>query len=679
MKRPHFIWHILICLILISQNTLHSQNELKAKFDSLQSVIDRTIAQDSIKELLSRQLELAKDLDDLPLQASLEMQIGNYSNYEGFEKETHNLNALAIYKSLKDTSGIIDAYYALSNAKQNQNDYDSTRVYANKLIELAESISDTKSIIKGRLMLSSLYNHLSLYAKSLEELNKSRILAEKIEGDETLLLDILNKESFTYYSLGEYDKSAIRIKQIIELFKEENNARRLNLWLNNLASVYSLCNNCVSYRERKDILRESIEYSEVANFTYGKAFAYKHLADVYRDEGIQDSAIHYLNRIEKLLPEINKKDFTALVSVSQGAYWGKEGDNDKAIAYFKKAYDIWEEIGSKKDQLDMAWNLGNRHADRGEFRTAFNYLKTYISLKDTLYNADNIRKINELELSYDFRQKQITDSLKNEERLKVLEVGYQYEAAIQRRSLFILIIVVVAILIIAILIFNNYKKQKYLAEKLKIKSAQVESELNQKQLLLTEIHHRVKNNFQILSSLLELQAKGTNDPTTRHLITEGKSRVKSMALIHGQLYNSDSLKMKLADYLEKLVLEIQKSFEKPNSKVKINIGKDFEVDIDNMVPLGLIANELITNSFKYAAQESLQLDISLDKSEDYLVLKFNDNGPGLPPTFSLENSKSTGLWLVSRLALQLHGRYEYSMNKGAEFRIYFTQSNFIQS
>lgn len=677
MKIKHSIRIILSCCLfwawVISVN---AQTNVQAKIDSIQSLIDQTKTQDSLYRLLSEQYEWVKKTGDLQMQAEWEMRLGNATDYEGFDKERHTLKALNIYRQLQDTSGIIKALYELAAAKQYQNDYDSTRVYAEDLINLAEDVSDTTSIIKGRLMLSSLYNHMSLYAQSLEELNKSRILAEGITHDESVLIEILNKESFTYYSLEEYDKSAEKINRIIEIFRKQgNNPRRLNLWLNNLASVYSLCGDCVSHERRKKILRESIAYSEEAGFTYGKGFAYKHLADVYREENKLDSSIYYLNQIEVLLPEINKKDFTALVSIAQGSVYNRQKNKDKAIQYFTKAYNIWEQIGKQKEQMEMADNLSRLHEDKGNFKNAYQYLRTFTILKDSLYNADNVRKIKELELTYDFRQKQMADSLKNEEKLNLLK----YEASMERRSTIIFIILTLAILVIAILIYSNYKKQKRLAGLLKVKSDQVESELSQKELLLTEIHHRVKNNFQILSSLLELQAKGTSDPTTRSLITEGKSRVKSMALIHNQLYNTDSLKISLLSYIKNLVAEIQKSFEGETSEVNLNIDPDYEVDVDNMVPLGLIANELITNSYKYAQQRPILLTITLKHDGEYHILEFKDNGPGLPEGFDLAKAKSTGIWLVSRLAMQLHGRHEYEYQNGAVFSIYFRQSQFVEA
>lgn len=655
---------------------LNAQQTPQEHIDSLQHIIDKTQAQDSLADLLTQQLTFAQQTNDLKRQARIELAIGAASGYDGQEMESHYNKALTLYTKANDTTGIINATYELAQANQLQNEYDSAIYYANEVIDWAKIAADTASIIRGRLMLSSVYNHQSRYTESLEELSKSRELAQKIEGDVSTTLDIYNKESFIYYSLQQYDKSADKIEKIIEALKESGSPRRLNVWSNNLASVYSLC-NCVSFERRKEILKQSIEYGQSANFLYGLAYAYKHLSDVYREEGKSDSTKYYLEEIEVLLPSINKRDFTGLVSVAQGFYWEKEGNKRNAIKYYGKAHDIWAELGSKREQMDMAWNLGHLYESTGNFKAANKYLYTYVSLRDSLYNVDNVRKIKELEMNYEFRQQQVTDSLKNLEQVNLLA----YEAAAQKKKKNLLIVGVLLVLVVIVIVYNSLLKQRKLSGLLEEKSAQVENELEQKELLLTEIHHRVKNNFQILSSLLELQAKGSKDEATKELISEGKSRVRSMALIHSQLYQKDSLAVKLNEYLGNLVAEIQQSFKDKESKIELNVNEAATVDVDSMVPLGLIANELVMNAFKYAGSEGkpLRLSISLQNQNDHQVLTFRDNGPGLPADYDLATSKSTGLWLVSRLALQLHGHYEYTFDNGASFSVFFKQSEFLNA
>ncbi|KYG81401.1 two-component sensor histidine kinase [Roseivirga ehrenbergii] len=673
----YFIRHItIITIFILIPLGLLAQDRPKAKIDSLEQVIAQTKSEDSLSQLFTAQIELAKEMEDFAKLAEIELKLAKVSSYDGIEMQRHAQNALNYFRAQQDTTNIIDATYQLAYSKQLQNDYDSTLLFAKEVVHLAEKSQNTVSLISGRLMLSSVHNHLGQYPESLQELNKSKILAENTPDNKSVITDILNRESFIYYSLGEYDESADRISQIIEILKPEGDARRLNIWSNNLASVYSLC-NCVSFDKRKAVIKESINYAKQANFTYGKAFAYKHLADTYRDASQYDSTKYYLEQIEVLLPEINKPDFTGLVSVAQGSYWSYVGNDPRAIPYFIKGYNIWKSLGKKKDQMDIAWILNDLYQKQKDYANAHKYLNTYVALKDSLFSEEKIREVKELELAYDFRQKQMTDSLKNAERLLMSE----YETTLQKRSKRMILFVGVAILIVAIIIYYGFIKQKKLSQLLQVKSDQVESELHQKELLLTEIHHRVKNNFQILSSLLELQAKGVDDQATKDLISEGKSRVRSMALIHNQLYDNDSLTIQLAGYLQNLISEIQKSFEGQASEIEMDVDPNYTLDIDNMVPLGLIANELVTNAFKYATKggNQLKLEVSLYEKDGQSVFVFKDNGPGLPSSFDVKTAKSTGIWLISRLALQLHGHYEYEYDNGAVFKIYFTQSEFVNA
>lgn len=670
----------IIGVLILIPFKLFSQEGLKEKLDSLEQVISQTKSEDRLVQLFSAQIELAEQMKDLLKVAEVELKLAKVSSFDGVEMQKHAYKAFKAYTMEGDTANMIEAAYTVAYGKQLQSDYDSTRHYAQRVVNLAESARDTVSIIRGRLLISSVYNHMSLYPQSLQELNKSKVLAESINGNKAVMVDIFNRESFIYYSLREYDKSGDRILKIIELIREDNDDRRMNIWLNNLASVYSLC-NCVSFERRKEVLKESIEYAEKINFTYGKAFAYKHMADTYRDAGQFDSTRYYLDKIEILLPEINKPDFTGLVNVAQGSYWNYVKNETRAIPYFKKAYNIWKELGKQKDQMEIALLLNNIYQERSDYANAYKYLREYTALRDSLYSEEKIREVKELELSYDFRQKQITDSLKNEDKLNILSLSYEYEAALQKRSKLIIILVSIGILVIACIIYYGLVKQKKLAELLKVKSDQVENELHQKELLLTEIHHRVKNNFQILSSLLELQAKGVDDQATKDLISEGKSRVKSMALIHSQLYENEGLTIHLAEYLQNLINEIQKSFEGQTSEIEMNVDPKYTLDIDNMVPLGLIANELVTNAFKYASSPGnpLTLQVGLSEENGKNVLIFKDNGPGLPSDFDVKTAKSTGIWLISRLALQLHGHYEYEYNNGAIFKIHFSQREFVNT
>jgi len=228
------------------------------------------------------------------------------------------------------------------------------------------------------------------------------------------------------------------------------------------------------------------------------------------------------------------------------------------------------------------------------------------------------------------------------------------------------------------------KRIKNLAEGNKLIEYQkkiIEQSLVEKETLLKEIHHRVKNNLQLISGILELQAVKFDDKNVRTMMEEGQSRVRSMALIHQQLYQSDDLgKIDFWEYLNKLTNDIAIAFNNPEKEIEFKIKeKQFNLDINTAVPLGLIVNELITNAYKHAfkgrKKGCITIDLTSAKNEE-LKLWVIDDGIGLPKDFNSHNKSSLGLRLVQGLTRQIDGEYYYESNDGTQFEIQFKNTVF---
>lgn len=205
--------------------------------------------------------------------------------------------------------------------------------------------------------------------------------------------------------------------------------------------------------------------------------------------------------------------------------------------------------------------------------------------------------------------------------------------------------------------------------------------LEEKELLLREIHHRVKNNLQVVSSLLNLQSSYIKDPQIVSTLKDSQGRVMSMSMIHEKLYRSENLSdIDVRGYIEGLVRSIMFSYQKPEQRVDVRFDvDDVKLNIDTIMPLGLIINELVTNAFKYAFPNGDgELLVSLKRRGDRLVLRVADNGVGLPPDFSLDNLRSLGMLLVRNLTDQLDGTLEYTSGSGTEFLIEFSEIRYAE-
>jgi PAS domain S-box-containing protein len=217
--------------------------------------------------------------------------------------------------------------------------------------------------------------------------------------------------------------------------------------------------------------------------------------------------------------------------------------------------------------------------------------------------------------------------------------------------------------------------QAEIAERKRVEQ-QMLSSLQEKEVLLKEIHHRVKNNLQIISSLLSLQSEkiGNRDPA--RTFRESQDRIRSMALIHEKLYQArDISHVDFAEYVRSLTAYLFRSYVTgPGIQLAMDID-DISLDIDKAIPCGLIINELVSNSLKYAfpAGRRGEVRITLSKGGKGYVLVVADNGIGLPPGLDFRNTPSLGLQLVNTLVSQLEGAVELAPDAGTAFRITFRE------
>ena len=219
-----------------------------------------------------------------------------------------------------------------------------------------------------------------------------------------------------------------------------------------------------------------------------------------------------------------------------------------------------------------------------------------------------------------------------------------------------------------IVVQNDITDNKFAEEK-------ISQSLAEKEVLLKEVHHRVKNNMAVISSLLSLQSGYIDDEKSLSLFKESQSRIRSMALVHEKLYKSeDFAHIDVRDYIQTLAQSIKNTFAGEtdvNSKIDV---QDIELDIDVLIPCGLIINEITTNSFKHAfeGQDNPEINISLKETDaDNVVLTISDNGKGFPEGFDISKSTGLGLKLVKILVNQITGTMDVQSSNDVTYTITF--------
>jgi len=220
------------------------------------------------------------------------------------------------------------------------------------------------------------------------------------------------------------------------------------------------------------------------------------------------------------------------------------------------------------------------------------------------------------------------------------------------------------------------RAQREITERMRAEE-QIKVSLEEKEVLLKEIHHRVKNNLQVISSLLNLQSRCVEDQSVLELFQESQNRIRSMALIHEKLYRSqDLVRIDFAEYIRNLATHLVRSYRANLGPVNLKVdANDVSLSVDAAVPCGLIINELVSNSLKYAFIDGREGEIRIELRSDrdhQLTLIVGDNGVGFPKDLDFRHTESLGMQLVNTLTNQLGGTVELHSDGGTEFKITFT-------
>ena len=365
------------------------------------------------------------------------------------------------------------------------------------------------------------------------------------------------------------------------------------------------------------------------------------------------------------------KIYNQITLTSTSFYVENAPDNipQAAIDYAEHAYLLIDSFGINEVKVDVYDALCLAYANIGDSKKAYQIFQEYGAFNDSTAYAAQDEIIAETEAQFQNEKKQIEIDHLNQEKKR------------DARLLYTAVIGISVLLLLGVIILYFYRQKqranKTLGEQNDLISDQKETlgkQNQEKELLLKEIHHRVKNNLQIVSSLLDLQRKKLDNSEGSAIFEEGKGRIRSMALIHQKLYqNENMVGINFKEYVQELSTEILASLTNNFPKIDININHAITFDIDTAIPLGLMLNELLTNACKYVYNHTPNglLSIQLEQEDDNYILQIKDNGQGLPHDFNFQKTRSLGLRLVRRLSKQLLGKSVYSYDNGACFTITF--------
>ena len=520
---------------------------------------------------------------------------------------------LKIAQKLNDKTRTARALYLLGCEEQVFERYALAINYLQQSYQLYDELKLYKKLIKCSNKIAQVLDSQQDYKSAFEYFKKTLTLSLKHDFPEYAAYSYISMANYQNGRLGDYKNALENYKKGIALCKK---LKLDDAYYDGLLNLSGLYKNSGNYDKSLENLQEPINYYHKNN-TYG---------------GYAEAMA--LEKKGEILYE--KKDYAQAQQIT-----------------LKSLQLVDNQPQSLELRVEVTDLLRKIYDAQNNIPAAYQTQKQWRVLYDTLTNQNARKTVATLQTQFETVQKET----------QIKELDEQNHA--QQTQL---IWAISGLTVLLISLIGGF----YLYRKLNQNKLKVEEQSQQLTTLMKELHHRVKNNLAIVSSLLSMQSNRLEDKNAAKAVREGQMRVQAMSLIHQRLYKTDDVStVNIKDYFTELAESLMQAYGYSSDDFELNIEvENPALDVDLAIPLGLIVNELITNSFKYAYEgiERPSLHISL-KNDKNITLKIQDNGIGIDEKLVSQKSNSFGQKLIKGLSKQLKGTYKFENNRGTYFEL----------
>ncbi len=588
-------------------------------------------------------------------------------SYTDPEKATeYALKGLELLKD-KNSKDVRSFYFILGKLCNGQSEYKQALFYYNKTIEIAKGLDYDLGIARTYQNMGLVHLRMGEYNKALDFYLKTAEIYKK-EKENKLLVGIINNIGSLYSCRLKDDKNGLLYyNKALKLSHEIDDSQYITTVLINMGEMYMRQND---FEKARKTIQESIDIAEKRDDYNSLMVGLNNLSAISIQENKLEKALAYTKESLKLRKIIGQTYENATEYLRLAEIYEKIGDTKVVISYYDKALAIATKSKVLPQLSKVYESLHDYYSRQKKYKKGYEYLLKFNKVKDSLSNEKKHEQLKEIQAKFDIESKEKeVQLLTNENKIKTLENKNQQTIQI------VLLIGLIGLTIVASTLFYSYKNKQKTNRILEEKNKKISQTLKDREILLKEVHHRVKNNLQIVSSLLRLQHKFGDHKSSVEIIQEIQNKIQAMAIIHERLYMSSDLSLiNLETYLENLLTYFKTSYDLTEQNITISTAVDhINLNMDYLVPCGLIINEIIVNSIKYAFQEGANGHISIKASqnESKCTLTIKDTGVGFPEDFKIENSHSLGMQLIQGLTKQIKGSVEISSNPGACYKIEF--------
>lgn len=626
MLRQYLKFYLTINLVLITCFQLNSNaqsNQSKHLEDSLLTIIDTTTSE-SIKAY--QYFTLANNLYALDFKKCIEY---NYTSLKITEEilAKDSTNEWALLTSFRIKSNLGRAFLKLEN-------HEVAIKYAEEALQFFLSTNIVKDIVIAYNNIAGVYFTIKEY-----EIAKKYFLdALEYDSDYKAIL----KTNLAYID-AKQGKYKIAIEKLKNLIIERTKISELN----------------------------KHEWQRVDNDLND----YMNIASYYDELGEKDSVLFYYRYALKKAVKYNNIAQSSNANVSLADFYFDEEQYELAEAHYLNALELTNEINFNRLSR-INYKLYKIYSKTNQKLEAFKYLEAYTELRDTLLKINDKDYALKLEFQKSFQEQTLKDSLSKRKELNEIKLDYAIkQAQNESRNTLYLIIGFSALILVFILLIGFIRKQKH-NKVLEEKNKEIADSLELKEELMKEIHHRVKNNMQMVSSLLYLKSKNTLDTKAKSALIDSHQRIKSMQIAHQNMYQNDAFKaMEISNYLQEILEAVTLNIAKENDQFELH-SPPFNLGNEKAQALGFVLHELLSNSLKYAWEDEefgRQITINIVKEEKDIYFTYSDNGKGLESEAEFLDSQSLGSKLIrSFIQRQLNGEFQLKLGKGFNFELKFT-------
>ena len=625
--------------------------------------------------VLYKNIENSKDLDSLKIE-----KIVRFASQNKYPKAIDTLlnKAVVIAKKNGSNSLLAHVYRMYGNYYFYNSKMDSAKYYLLKAKVKIKNINNPYLQVAIRTPLSGVYRKQGDITKALATLMESKMILDKTDlskldtsskrkliGEKLILFNTLAN---FHNQLGDKEKAIVNYDKAYKMALVLKSKKYAGVILNNKADLL------LKQHKNNEALITLLQAKKLKKDGNANAFS---ITSTNQNIGL---AYMKLGNYKKALKNINTAlDFFIQNKIFSGIM--ESSAIKSRILYFLKDYNQSVTYGLKSKEIALKNKdiegeskackyLSDSYEKLGKYKLALQNYKAYKHAMDKVFNEKNIKKITQIEMQADFeRDKEI-------QKIKIENQKKQSKATIK-----LLIISVIALFLIAglLLRFNTIKRKNN--EKLKDKNKQISEALAINKVLFKETHHRVKNNLQIINSLLNMQQHFVTDEKSKKIVIDSQNRIKSMSLIHQKLYQNKILTgIETKSYFSDLIEGLCDSYGISPRQITLKI-ESLLLDVDTAIPMGLIINEIISNSFKHAftnEKSALLFELFLVKDNELIVI-IRDNGKGIRENFDYKKSLSYGMKIIHSLAKKIKAIITFTNNNGLEVKLIIKRFKIIHS